>query len=170
MRPKIDRYKKVPTAVISLKEIVDRLETVSTDISVYLDTIGGELITLSDDDIAEAEDGIGDADDDAEWHIQVRSQARSVVENVDNRYLKLPDHFDIHEWQIIEDFCHSIKDPEISGDLDRAIRGEGAFRRFKSCLERHGLHAQWFSHREKVLREIAVEWCEENGVAFKESS
>jgi hypothetical protein len=50
-------------------------------------------------------------------------------------YIALPGKFDIHEYAIIRDFCHSIDDDELRGLLLDKIRGAGAFRRFKNAIQ-----------------------------------
>lgn len=48
-----------------------------------------------------------------------------------------------------------------------AIHGKGAFRYFKDTLRRHEIESAWFDFRAAALRQIAIEWYEENEVAWK---
>ncbi|MEH7302773.1 UPF0158 family protein [Neobacillus drentensis] len=50
--------------------------------------------------------------------------------------------------------------------LLRAIKGKGAFRRFKDNIIDLGLEDQWYSYRSKCYKEIAIEWCRENNIEF----
>jgi hypothetical protein len=43
-----------------------------------------------------------------------------------------------------------------------AIHGAGAFRSFKTALRRHRLESAWFEFRAAAIRQIALDWCEEN--------
>jgi len=52
--------------------------------------------------------------------------------------LPLPDRFEMPEYQIMERCCLSLGDEEIRGDLCDAIRGRGAFRRFKDRVQAMG--------------------------------
>lgn len=52
-------------------------------------------------------------------------------------------------------------------DLLRAIHGKGAFRYFKDTLQRHRIESDWFAFRSEALRQIALDWCEEHGVAWR---
>jgi hypothetical protein len=55
-----------------------------------------------------------------------------------------------------------------SNDLLNAIRGKGAFRYFKDTLYRYRREKEWFAFREEALRDIAIEWCEKNGIEYVE--
>jgi hypothetical protein len=47
-----------------------------------------------------------------------------------------------------------------------SIKGSGAFRRFKDNIRRFNLKEDWYRYRDESIREIAVEWCEENSISF----
>jgi hypothetical protein len=81
-------------------------------------------------------------------------------------YLQLPDRFAIHAYQIMERFCLSVEDADIRGDLCDAIRGRGAFRRFKDSVQAYGIAAAWYRYRDTALREIAVAWCDAHGIIY----
>jgi hypothetical protein len=49
-----------------------------------------------------------------------------------------------------------------------AIRGRGAFRRFKDALDRHGLLEAWYRYRREDLAQEAAAWLEANGIAYRE--
>jgi hypothetical protein len=66
----------------------------------------------------------------------------------------------------MEDFCHSIEDRGVSEKLSAAIKGRGAFGRFKENIVRLGIEAKWFKYRKEAFRKIAIEWCEENQIDY----
>jgi hypothetical protein len=88
--------------------------------------------------------------------------AKDILE-IDH-YLPFPTKFDIHEYRIMERFCYAIEDDDICDDLCRAIRGRGAFRYFNDKIHAYGIAEDWYRYRDNALREIAIEWCEENGM------
>jgi hypothetical protein len=49
-----------------------------------------------------------------------------------------------------------------------AIRGGGAFRRFKDKIYYLGIEQDWYDFKEKSLMRIAKEWCTGNGLVFEE--
>jgi hypothetical protein len=78
----------------------------------------------------------------------------------------LPHKFETHEYSIVERFCTGVKEPGVPEELLRAIRGTGAFRRFKEVIHDHGIAEAWYAFRQQALEAIAVEWLEANGVAY----
>jgi hypothetical protein len=40
---------------------------------------------------------------------------------------------------------------------------------FKDTLRRYRREKDWYAYREEALRQIAIEWCEENGIEYTES-
>jgi hypothetical protein len=81
--------------------------------------------------------------------------------------VKLPTKFDIHEWSIMEEFANAVESERISTELVNALHGKGAFRYFKDTLRRHRIEKEWYAFHDEALREIAIEWCEENQIAWK---
>src|ERR1039457_766308 len=82
---------------------------------------------------------------------------------------KLPTKYAIHEWDIMREFAESVEPERLSDELQNAIRGAGAFRYFKDTLRRYRREKDWYAYREEALRQIAIEWCEENGIEYTES-
>lgn len=78
----------------------------------------------------------------------------------------LPDKYDINEYSIMENFCFSLDNEKIMNELLYAIRGRGAFRRFKDKVQRLGIQQQWDNFREEAFKEIAIEWCEYNNIPY----
>ncbi len=49
-----------------------------------------------------------------------------------------------------------IIDHELRGLLLDKIRGAGAFRRFKNAIHQFGMAQDWYTFRDRVLKEIAL--------------
>lgn len=81
-------------------------------------------------------------------------------------YIPLPSSFDIHEYHIMERFCLSITDDKLRDTMSGSIRGRGAFRRFKDNMRRYNIEEDWYKYRDEALKQIAIEWCEENDIDF----
>jgi hypothetical protein len=64
----------------------------------------------------------------------------------------------------MRDFSCSVGSDGIREDLLRAIHGAGAFRNFKDTVRRLGVESAWFAFRADALRQIALDWCEENQI------
>jgi hypothetical protein len=86
-------------SVISLREVIAALEVASDDCASYLDPDTGEIITVTEEERHLAEDESWE--DAPEWQREMLPKIRAVLES--DRFLELPDRFDIHEWSIMED-------------------------------------------------------------------
>jgi len=65
-------------------------------------------------------------------------------------------------------FCGIIEDERLGQRLADAIRGRGAFRRFKAEIDRNGLLDRWFDFKRSALREPAIAWCIENDITCRQ--
>jgi len=130
----------------------------------FLDLDTGQVETVSRDLLSEAEESDEEPDLPA-WQKEEWETAKRIVSM--DRFLALPTQFDVHEWEIMQDFSQSVESGSVREDLLHAIHGAGAFRHFKHNLRRHGIEKAWFAFRGEALREIALSWCEENQIAWK---
>jgi hypothetical protein len=154
-------------AVISLREIISALEAASDDLTSYLDPETGEIIAVTDEELAlvenenenQCEDGI------PAWQREMMPKIRAALEG--DRWLELPDRFDIHEWSIMEEFSRAQNIDRIRSELLDAIRGAGAFRIFRSTIRRLGLEQSWYQFRDEALADIARRWLEEHNLQYK---
>lgn len=63
-------------------------------------------------------------------------------------------------------FADSLQENERER-LASALRGRGAFRRFKDTVRRLGRAEEWYAFRDAAHRQLAIDWCEENGVEYE---
>jgi hypothetical protein len=152
---------------VALKDIVDALEMPSDEHFYFLDRQTGEVEFVSREILGLAEEG-GTVDEVLQWQRREFEVAEAIFADWD-RFKKLPTKFDIHDWDIMREFAESVEPEWLSDELQNAIHGAGAFRYFKDTLRRHRREKDWYAFREEALRQIAIEWCEENGIEYKES-
>jgi hypothetical protein len=149
-------------ATVRLNDIVEALEMQFDEFLSFLDL--GKVETVSKEVLSEAQEPTGDEDldlaDDDESEMAKRIVSSAV-------FLDLPSKFDMHEWAIMEDFSHSVKSDKIRQDLLHAIHGAGAFRNFKYIDRPDGIEPAWFAFRLDALRQIAIDWCEENQITWE---
>lgn len=74
----------------------------------------------------------------------------------------------MNEYEIIESFCFTVSNQRKQESLLRAIKGKGAFRRFKDKIVDFNMEEQWYSYRNECFKQIAIEWCQENNISFIE--
>jgi len=149
--------------VLSLRDIVDAIESQNDQSEYYLNPETGEIILVTEDDRALVEEG---APDEAlpQWQREAMPKIREALES--DRFLVLPDRFEVHEWAIMERFSQE------QGERTRqvllgAVHGSGAFRHFRGAVERLGLLQSWYRYREEAIEQIARDWLEEHKLAYK---
>jgi Uncharacterised protein family (UPF0158) len=148
--------------VVSLRDFVGEMQILSDEAHTYINKRTGELITITDDDIAMSESD--EQEDSFEWQDEIIQTTKEILSSDD--YLEIPSKFDIHEYEIVERFCLSIPDESTSDDLLGQIRGSGAFRRFKDLIYGYGIEKDWFKFRDEAYKEIAISWLKDNGFAY----
>jgi Uncharacterised protein family (UPF0158) len=148
---------------VKLKDIIEGMDFLSDERSSFLNLTTGEVVAITDEELRAAEND-APLEDFPEWQHDAIRMAKDIVET--DRYLPLPDRFEIHEYSIMERFCLSVDDDDIRDDLCDAIRGRGAFRRFKDRVQAYGIAEAWYRYRDAALREIAMAWCEEHGIPY----
>lgn len=150
---------------VKLNDIIEGMEFQTDDGSSHLNTVTGEVVYLSDEEIRAAEDETP-LDPFPDWQHEAIRLGKEFLES--DAYLELPTQFDIHEYRIMERFCLSVDDDERRDNLCNAIRGRGAFRRFKDRIHEYGIADDWYTYRDDALRRIAIDWCEANGILYTE--
>ena len=151
---------------VSLREFIDEMQTANAEVQSYLNRVTGEfgIVTIENASIVEDESDWSDYND---WQQKMLEETDTIL-SAPEIWLKLPSQWDIHEYAIMQDFCGTIEEERLADTLFRAIRGSGAFRRFKDTVYRHHLEDHWFSFRLQAFKEIAIDWLEENELAFQD--
>ena len=129
---------------VKLQTIIDALEWVDDETSVYYDLLTGETEMWSeygDNEIEEEE-------------LEERLDA--------GRLISLPDRFEINEYHMMEAFAYDRDER-----LVRAIQGRGAFRHFKNTAEDIGLIDDWYEFRDNCYKSRAEDWCAEHGLEWE---
>ena len=132
---------------IKLSDIIDELDVMSLEVQSYLSLKTGKIVTISN--------YIGSEEDEAD-----------IEENSDN-FILLPTQYDINEYSIMEDFIDEIDNNEIKGELYDAIRGKGAFRRFKDTVRYLNIESKWYEFKANALTKLAIKWCEDNNISYE---
>jgi hypothetical protein len=149
--------------VIALRDIVDAIESQSNEGAAYLNPETGEIVQVSEDEIALVEEGAAD-EELPQWQREAMPKIREALES--GRFLTLPDRFEVHECAIMERFSQE-QNERARKVLIGAIHGSGAFRHFRGAVERLGLLDAWYRHRQEAIEQIARDWLEEHKLAYK---
>jgi hypothetical protein len=152
---------------VSLDEVASEMNLQSDLVRAYINKATGEVISITDEEKRLAERGDDDVDVSG-WMRDVLPKVREVMES--ESFLALPSKRDIHEYKIMEAFCESVEPDEQRAQLLDAIRGKGAFSRFRRTSERLGVRHDWYSYRDAALRRKAARWLNAHGIPYFEEN
>ena len=147
---------------VKLEEIIDGLESQSDESSSFLNKKTGEVVFITDEELNTAEEN-EPIEDFPDWQQDPVRIAKEIIAETGD-YISLPTKFEIDEYRVMERFCLSLDDPEMSDLLYSLIKGSGAFRRFKDAIHKYDIADEWYSYRNNALKEIAIEWCREHDI------
>lgn len=153
----------------SLKDLVESLDFQHDEYRSYFDRQTGRVVSVEISILSAFEEGDeDDLDDVPDWQKDEVEIARAIVEDQGNRFIEPLDKSDFHEYGHMEEFIDTVRDRRIASALARAIKGSGAFRRFKDTLYHFGMQDQWYEYREKAMKEFVIEWAEENDLVYED--
>ena len=149
---------------VSLKSVVYEIDVLGEEWTAYISKKTGELVTVTEDEANIVDAGGEDDEFIPDWQRETLPKVREVLESDD--FVALPDKFEIHEYSIMERFCLSLSDEGLQDELLYAIRGSGAFRRFKDAIYRKEIQDDWYRFRDESIKDIAIDFLESEGIAF----
>lgn len=135
--------------IVSLEDIAEKLEETMDHWEQFLNVVTGEFVALSDG-----------------TYIETDEKKAEEIEN-SNDYVRLPNQYDIHEYNIMEDFAESTADVYKRERLLRALNGRKPFRRFKDTLDYIGLSKAYYAFRSLRFFQVSQEWCKENSIPYR---
>lgn len=139
---------------VNLELVLEAIELASNNSTAYYDLENHSLIWYMEDF------GYGEDEDD-------ETIEEMIEEGWKTRFFKLPEQFDINEYHIMEKFIYDeIPEGAVQEQFESAIRGRGAFRRFRDLLDRLGITQGWYDYLQNAQKKRAIEWCEENGFNY----
>ncbi len=84
-------------------------------------------------------------------------------------WLRLPSQRDAGEYNMMTDFAETVRNSRKREQLEIALSGKGAFRRFKDAVDRVGVEEAWYAFRDRRYLEFARDWCDEEEVPYDPS-
>ena len=98
-----------------LDDLIDALEAQSDSLFPFLDRETGEVVLISDESLSLAEAEPEEIDLLPDWQKE-EAKLAVLIESTD-RYLRLPTRFDVHEWNIMAEFCGQVRRDDIRESL-----------------------------------------------------
>ena len=139
---------------IPLKQVIQAIEEANKVFTSFWDTKTGKTVYLADPlmtDMTEEDKALAIA-----------------IEDTPERFLRFPTKYEIHQYRMMEAFIDRLSPRKTQEELAYAIRGKGAFRRFKQSVRYHGLGQRWYDYLAETYRELAIRWCAEEGLEYTE--
>lgn len=138
---------------VKLQEVLEALEGAGMETAYYYDTENEEILMVFDGMI------------NGEYNPELMEE---ISEGFIEDFIPLPGQYEIHEYRMMENFIYELPEGRNQDILEQAIRGKGAFRRFKDRLYDVGLEEKWYKYRTDCYESIAREWCEKYGITVEE--
>ncbi|MDL2232507.1 UPF0158 family protein [Ruminococcaceae bacterium OttesenSCG-928-L11] len=157
---------------VNLKELSDAFETISDDDTYrgFVDKRDGQIYWFEGRHLAIA--GFYLDGDDYEVYPAEQDEidaAKAFTDRYDRELVvRLPGKYELRDYDIMEQFAEEQPDPRIANQLLNAIRGKGAFRKFREAVTRLQFLDDWYRYRDNAVLERARRWCEENEIAYDE--
>ena len=149
---------------LSLKEIVESMLVQSNEISAMLNLETGKIEIITETMVDDSDFFLADEEEPDNY-----DEEMDLINHMDKNpeeYIPLPSQFDIHEYNIMEEFIRSLGDAKKAVKMWRLIKGGGAFRKFKDGIRKFSIEKQWYMFRDLRYKEIAIQWCERNQLAY----
>lgn len=137
---------------VKLQEVLEALEGAGMEIEYYYDTKMQEILMVFDGMV------------NGEYNSELMEElSEGFVED----FIPLPGQYEINEYRMMESFIYELPAGRNQDVLEQAIRGKGAFRRFKDRLFDLGIEKKWYQYRDACYEKIAREWCEKYGITVE---
>ncbi len=166
---------------VDLEDLALAFEGGQEEARDYLDLETGEVVTVTDEARRELEEIAEEANAEAldaealaaalrrrDLPERMREfvQAAALVEaGFGARLIEIPRDDPSEAYRDMEDFIGIVGDGRLQDRLWQAIRGRGAFRRFKDLLADHPREEErWFTFRDGRARRRLLKWLESEGV------
>ncbi len=151
---------------VKLKHLVDEMEMIFDNYTTFYHSKSGKFYSISGEAFiaVEDEEDISELGDDGIEEIDI---ANDIYENSSD-YIELPDKYEINEYEMLDDFSVSVEDEQASRMLQIAIKGPGAFRRFRDMIRELNLEQEWYFFRDEKYKEKAIKWCHVNKLEYKD--
>lgn len=139
---------------VKLSTILEAIEMANEDWEYFLDLDTMETVWLADPNLTGEEEEY--------------EELTELMDEEPERFLRLPGRFEINDYSIMESFVYMLPESRQQEQLEAAIQGRGAFRRFKDTVRRLGMEQLWYSYEEDEHKKIAAEWCKDNNLKYEE--
>ena len=140
--------------ILYLEDIAQALDGTTMDWCQYLNRKTGKIVGLTTS---------------ADHATPEQKVLRADIASSDN-YIPLPNQFEIHEKEIMENFANSLMNAQQKKALLDALHGRQPFGTFRNRLNCYGVQNQYFMFKMLAFCRIAKKWCDEKHIAYRVKS
>jgi Uncharacterised protein family (UPF0158) len=165
---------------VDLDEVKYAMDSAFDSISNYLDLETGEVVSVTDETrqqlealfemtAAETLEAIQEAiqgEQVPDWQKALLHDAALVEFGFNTRFVEIPPADSRAGYDDMEAFIETVSQQHLRELLQVAIRGKGAFRRFKDVLATYPQERErWFQFHDERLFQRALDWLETEGIS-----
>jgi hypothetical protein len=156
---------------INQMDLEEAFEAGFSEMHYYLDTETGKVLMVQDESCRELERLTEEAGPEEkledllrdsglpDWQKQALVEARQVEEDSGARVVEVPEQEGRDGFREMAAFVTTVAEPRLRAELQRALHGRGAFRRFKDVLASDSRERErWFQFKRDRLRAHMTDW------------
>ena len=137
----------------------------NSELSAYLDTKTGEIISIPGDVLETMEDEEEDTEDLPKWERELIETAKEVFDDDKGRFLAIPRRESHEGYGLMASFATTVNNKQLGEKLNIALNGKGAFRHFRNVLNEHPDELErWYAFKDEYTRNEAIQWLLSNGI------
>ena len=124
-----------------------------------------EMYDEDDNQIISLEALLQRREDIQDWQKEVLLEADRVDREYGHRYISVEPDDPYQDYNDSDHFIATLDSEDLQGRLWRAIRGRGAFRRFKDLVARHpDVEEQWYAYKDARAKERLLRWLDAHDI------
>lgn len=150
---------------VKLEDIIEQFELASESNQSYLSKLTGEIHLIPEEVELYVDNEEFDEENLPDWEKEIIPIYKDIKNNPQN-YIQFPDQFYINEYSIMESFSLSLSNEHLRERIYSSLKGSGAFKRFRDNIERAGIIDDWYKYKDEAIKELAIEWCNDNNIEF----
>jgi hypothetical protein len=130
-----------------------------------LEELVEEMYDEEGNQLATLEELLQQREDIQDWQKEMLLAADRVDREYGHLYIRVEPDDPYKDYNDMDHFVATLDDDRLRDRLWRAIRGRGAFRRFKDLIARHpDVEEQWYAYVDARARERLLRWLEAHDI------
>lgn len=165
---------------IHFDQIQKAMEDISRDaFDYYLDLDSGKILTFSEEILQKVEAALCDEDIDegieyiefdeepelTDWMEDEVELALEILIEQNERYVRIPERTSASAYRTMSGFIETVHETVLRENLSEALKGKGAFRKFKDILiDSPKERKRWHGYNAKEMKKEIIAWLHSLGI------